>query len=386
MSIKSRYFLYGYFGSRNFGDDILLYSAIKNILAHDPDASFLLRNYGPVDLDEEIMSRVQCTNIERVHETSFPVFIKLFILLKSYWQYMGQVSKLVIGGGTLIHDTPSLKSTFLLLLLCIIAKVRGCSVIGIGLGTQAIETMRGKMIVRMLISMFNKLCIRDQRSYDQLQKLSAHSKRMELTADLAYALPEDARPHSKGKVIAVTLAVCLLKRLDSEAYSKTISVLGRVLAMLVKKGYAIRIIDLQKENAEFNITGDHVVSEDLYACTPKSCHDKMEIVSIEANQNSIAQAYDDVCLVIGMRFHSLVFSAIKYIPFIGLFNEPKIRAICDEFSMPCFDAYDLDENAVFNAIETASNKAIDPKLIQNYRKLSQANFSFIKAETSSFVR
>lgn len=377
MDQASRYFLYGYFGTGNFGDDVLLYTAVKNILARDPDAHFLLRNYGPVNLEKYFPGRIECTYVEKIHNLSWPSLIKFFILIRAYWEYIGKVSHLVVGGGTLIHDSPGLKSTFLLLCLCLIAKIRGRHIFGIGLGSQKIETIPGKIIIRLLVATFDKLCLRDQPSYNQIHSLSGKEERIKLTTDLAYALPAEGEPHRTDKIIAVTLADYLLERLDQSTYEAAITTLAKALTRFIKQGYHIRLIPLQKESVEFGVTGDTVSSEHLKARIVESEREKTKIVTIEANPESIAAAYNGVCLVIGMRFHSLIFSAIKHIPFVGLSDEPKISAICTEFLMPCFAAHAWDEHFISQAIENSIKSEIDPALIENYRQLAQDNFEFV---------
>ena len=40
-----KYFLYGYFGFKNFGDDLLLKILIENIEKRDKEAFFYIKNY-----------------------------------------------------------------------------------------------------------------------------------------------------------------------------------------------------------------------------------------------------------------------------------------------------------------------------------------------------
>jgi len=377
MGPQSHYFLYGYFGVGNFGDDILLYAAIKNILAQDPDATFLIRNHGRVSLEQDFPGRVQCTDIEKIHHSNKPSFFKFFILLHAYWVYMGRVSILVVGGGTLIHDSPSLKSTFLLLCLCLIAKIRGRRLFGIGLGSQKLKTVRSKMVARFMARLFNRFCLRDQKSFDQFKHLTGNSSRLSLTTDLAYALPINETPHHKDKIIAVTLADYLLERINSLSRQQAITTLAHSLTGFIKKGYHIRLLSLQKEVNKIGVTGDTQFLERLQSAIPLPDRQKVEIITIEANPHSIKAAYDGVALMVGMRFHSLIFSAIKHIPFVGLADEPKIDTICDEFSMPCLAVHDWNEKELTQAIEKSLDNTINLQTLERYHALALDNFGFL---------
>ncbi len=371
MSDPSVYFLYGYFGAGNFGDDILLYAVVRNILARDANAQFFVRNYGPVAVAQDFPGRVTCTDIEKIHWSDKPAPVKFVHLLSAYWRYMGRVSTLVVGGGTLIHDAPSLGSTFLLTCLCLIARLRGRRVVAVGLGAQDIKTGGGKVLCHVLGRMFQRLCLRDERSFKQFQGFLPGDLRVILTSDIAYTMPVEPGVTAGAKIVAVTLVDYIFARAQGGdgAYEK----IARTLAELAADGYRIRLLALQKSRPDMGVAGDRIVLERVLPFMPAAVRDAVEIRDLDATPESMAECFDGVALVAGMRFHSLIFAAMHGIPFVGLGDEPKVEAVCNEYGMACLPVAAWDSGLAM-ALRAGIGAAIDPSLTEKYRQLSQKNF------------
>lgn len=359
------YFLYGYYGAGNFGDDALLQAAVGNILRRDPGARFLVRNYGPVTVPPEAAGRITPTDIEEVHFSGRSRAVRFLALLKAYWVWTGRSTAVVVGGGTLIHDRPHLASTFLLLCLCLMARLRGRAVYGIGLGTKTMTSMPGKMMTWALLRLFTSVGLRDADSFGQCRAIHAGAK-MRLTADLAYALPWDVAA-APGRVIAVSL----VDYATGHGAGAFLRDLAAALDDYAARGYGIRLLSLQAPFPLLGVEGDHAVLERLCGMM----RGEAEIVAVAATPESVKAAYDSVCLTVGMRFHSLVFSVMAGIPFAGLRHEPKIGTICAEFGMPCVDLKTATGAALGEVIGAGLQKEIDRGRLSLYQTRAQDNFS-----------
>jgi polysaccharide pyruvyl transferase WcaK-like protein len=75
-----------------------------------------------------------------------------------------------------------------------------------------------------------------------------------------------------------------------------------------------------------------------------------------------------------MRFHSLIFSAIKHIAFAGLAHEPKIGTICEEFSMPCIALDELERRNPEPEMQAAIARAIPTGKIERHQDAARMNF------------
>jgi|GEM_PF-2774360 polysaccharide pyruvyl transferase WcaK-like protein len=376
MQKKSSYLLYGYFGAANFGDDILLYSAIQNIITQDPNAKFIIRNYGDIGFLKQFGDRIHSADFENIHLSKRSIPLKLLLLMQAYWRCIGMSSTLVVGGGTLIHDKPYLKSTFLLTCLCLIAKIRNRSIIGVGLGTKTITTKTGKMLVRTLIQTFNQINLRDEKSLAQCRALLPRSQKIALTSDLAYALKWDNIDRSQGipkKIIAVTLVDYFFETMPTDRQEDILENLGNALASFIQDGYRIRLIPLQRKNDATGALGDEIILKKIKI--PDSMKAQCELFTIEPTAPSIQAAYDGVSVTVGMRFHSLIFSAMRQIPFVGLAHEPKIDALCDEFLMPRIKLNETSTDIVKSAIQSVLSATISSEQIENNKALAQKNFN-----------
>lgn len=381
MSKKSAYLLYGYFGAGNFGDDILLYSAIQNITNKDPDARFIVRSYSSLDfLLKEFGNRIQIADFENIHLSSENSAIKFIRLMRAYWKCAGRISTLVVGGGTLIHDTPYLKSTILLTCLAAIVRLRNKNVIGIGLGTKRIKTKAGKLVVAILLRQFNKIYLRDNQSFYQCQKLHPNGN-IALSSDLAYAIAwenQKTTPTLEGKIILLTLVDYIFLSLPAGHKESLINDIVTALFPYVVRGYKIRLLPMQRKNEEVRASGDIDILTSVHKKIESISPASSEIKEIMPTSDSINTAYDGVSLVIGMRFHSLIFSAVKHIPFVGIAHEPKIDALCKEFRMPCIPLDGLTTENLKNAINAGLSLEINAKDIDSHIQKSKTNFDEFK--------
>lgn len=374
MKNKSIYFLYGYFGAGNFGDDILLQATIQNIIQRDSHARFVIRSYGDIHVAPDIQDRVTYSDFESIHWSQKSRVMKLALLLKAYWLAMGRVSTLVVGGGTLIHDKPALSATILLTCMCLIARIRGKKVIGIGLGAQDIKSLIGKIICFFLILTFHHLYVRDKRTFHQFTKISADNKKIILATDLAYTKSETRKSNCESKIIAISFVKYVFSRLSDSDRETSLQQFSNSIRNLIKKGYKIRLLALQKPRPDLGVTGDRDVFANLFQYLDDDCKARITIHDLEANEQSIHSCLDNVSVIIGMRFHALVFAATHSIPFIGLGTEPKVEEICQEYNMPCLPPNHWSPAEIDRAIGNAQSNGIDQERLSLYRQRANKNF------------
>ena len=371
MQKKNAYLLYGYFGAGNFGDDVLLRAGLEYIAKADPDAVFIVRNCGSLDFLSDFQNRVIAADFEAAHRSGHALPVKFLMLLKEYWRMTGRCGTLVIGGGTLIHDRPYLMATFLLTCLAVIAKMRGCRVVGIGLGLKTIHTRAGKCTLALLLRLFDEINLRDAESFRQCREACRGKTSLHLTSDLAYALDWNIAPGDKGRVIAVSLVEYIF---CGDRHRDQMKILARTLESLIREGFSIRLLSLQKP-------GDRQALETLRQELPEVCRAACSVADLEANPDSILAAYRGVELMIGMRFHSLVFAVLAGIPFVGLGHEPKIAALAREFSMPVVPLDGFSPDVLKSAVETGLARHIDETIVADCVARARRNFRFFAKES-----
>ena len=52
--------------------------------------------------------------------------------------------------------------------------------------------------------------------------------------------------------------------------------------------------------------------------------------------NNISSVFSKFSHVAGMRYHALLIAALLDIPFLGIYNDQKVKSLCDQYHMPCF--------------------------------------------------
>ena len=136
--------------------------------------------------------------------------------------------------------------------------------------------------------------------------------------------------------------------------ARTLNPLSKILASLIESGHSIRFLGLQKSRPEDGSVGDTAILKTLHTSLPARLQAKCSFFELQPDAQSISAAYDSVCLTIGMRFHSLIFSAINECPFVGLAHEPKIDALCKEYDLPSVPV----DKMTYEILETAINSAL----------------------------
>ena len=94
-----KYFLFGYYGYQNFGDDLLVETLVSQISKRDTQAEFFVRCYNPVDILSG-RENIEFTCIDKILQVeNTGIFIKLFRYLKAVIAYIERSDYIVIGGG-----------------------------------------------------------------------------------------------------------------------------------------------------------------------------------------------------------------------------------------------------------------------------------------------
>src|SRR5690606_29419387 len=133
---------------------------------------------------------------------------------------------------------------------CPIARLVGSRVMGVGLGAQDITTTGGKILCRVLGRTFHRLCLRDERSCQQCQQFMPGDSRVVLTSDLAYTMPAEPGLATGAKIIAVTLVEYIFTRAHKGDGFDPYKILAGTLTQMVRDGYRIRLLVLQKSRPD----------------------------------------------------------------------------------------------------------------------------------------
>src|ERR1035441_1204249 len=160
-----RYFLHGYYGFGNFGDDLLLQGLIEGIRKRDADAYFNVHNLNPVETYVGD-SRVVFTALAR---------------------WINRSDVLVIGGGTLFIDKGRINVSLAFLYLAVWwARMRRKRVVVVGVGVDDLTHPVCRWLTRQIMTSAEFVAVRESMSLPYVSHRSKENTR--LSADLALEL------------------------------------------------------------------------------------------------------------------------------------------------------------------------------------------------------
>jgi polysaccharide pyruvyl transferase WcaK-like protein len=354
--------LSGYYGCGNLGDDLLLTVAVEELRTLLPDARFLLRDHG-ADLPK-LGPDVVPTGIDGILDDQ--TRSQLYRLVSFTWHAVGllrQCRWLIFGGGTVYHDNRGLASMALQWLLCHLARVLGVRVAALGVGVGDLQTATGRWLLRGIIARCELFLVRDNAALKQCGGTKAR-----LTEDLVFAwqsLPPDSgsRP-PPGNPASIGLTVSPL------ADKKTVAALADAVRLWQEQGHRVVFFVFQKSGTIADDTKVFAEISRKLAIAPAS----VETRHPDANAPAIIEAFADIDIVCGMRFHGLVLAAMLERPFVGIVHDNKISEICGRFDMPCHETATLGGADLARSTEDIHRKVPDGRLLDQSRRLAKENF------------
>jgi polysaccharide pyruvyl transferase WcaK-like protein len=354
--------LSGYYGCGNLGDDLLLTVTVEELRTVLPNARFLLRDRG-VGLPK-LGADVIPTGIDAILDDQ--THSRLYRLMSFSWHVVGllrQCNWLIFGGGTVFHDNGGLASLALQWLLCHLARVLGVRVAALGVGVSNLRTKTGRWLLRGIVSRCELFLVRDDAALRECLGTKAR-----LTDDLVFAwrsLPQEnrrTRPPEKPLSIGLTVS--------PQAGERTVAALADAVRLWQDHGHrVVFLVFLQNDTLADDSTLFANINKKLpIADAP------IEVRRLTANAAGISEAFSDIDVVCGMRFHGLVLAAMLKRPFVGIVHDSKIREICGRFGMPCHDVVTLEGAELAASAEDVRQRVPESRLLDQSRRLAEENF------------
>lgn len=291
----------GYYGFNNAGDEAILGGMIQAVRAVDPSATFTVISG----------TAAQTRSLHQVEAISRGDF-------RNIWRAMRRVDLLISGGGSLLQDVTGYRSIPYYLGVVSMAKLWGRPVMFYGQGVGPVTGLIGRSLIPLVGNLVDRVTVRDRDSARALQALGVRRPPIEVTADAALALgpadPERVRPLLREW--GVPLDGRPLLGVSVRAWQGT----GQMEAALAQ--------GLDQFARE---TGAHLVfipmqfPHDIQAARPIVARLAAPATLVEAPLTyRQVQALVGCCdLLVGMRYHSLVFAAMNGVPMLGLSYDPK---------------------------------------------------------------
>lgn len=306
-------FLFGYYGFGNLGDELLCTYYTRLLSEHFPGLKIIILTGKPICWKTEFGSvRVSRWNLRQLGKLISP----------------GDF--LVGGGGSIFQDITSKRSLCYYLALLALAHQCKAEIILVGQGFGPLSPL-GKKLTKPFLNFTNIISCRDPKSLTELKTMGVTKPLLHLTVDPLWDLktPKKTRDLSNQPVLGFFFRKGELNRKR------------RLLAGLHKRFVEIKLITLFPDD----LLAAQKIAKEVGLSPPLFIKDLDDLNIV----------FSEISIVIGEKLHGLLLAAKWGLPGIGLSNDPKIKAFCQQIEWPYFNWQERN-------LEKLINKVVDELL------------------------
>ncbi|MCH4889181.1 polysaccharide pyruvyl transferase CsaB [Acidaminobacter sp. JC074] len=295
----------GYHGFGNIGDEAILKAMLTEFNKMDKDIELTVLSQRPEETARNF-------NVKTVDRSS------IFKVIKTIYQS----DILISGGGSLLQESTGRLSIYYYLFIYFVAMIFKKKTIIFSHGIGPIYRKRSKKLVQFVFNRAACISVRDKYSKEELISYGVKPYRIDVTAD----------PVISFKKFGSELGLNLFKKYGNfDPNLKTIGFAVKGSKVKDVTDDFVAVIDkLKQEPCNIVLIPFHY-SEDLSLIEKiieKSSH---ELISINEKHNvseifSIVEAVD---VLVSVRLHALIFSAVSETPMVGITYDPKIDAFLE---------------------------------------------------------
>lgn len=329
--------IWGYFGYRNCGDDLLLINTIEEICSSISD-------------DMNIVVFGDSNSIKNIVPFDF-VYTRNRTAL-SLLRFAFEADCLIIGPGGIFPSTNS-KKLFFYFIITLIMHVRRKKIgfIGIGIGIGMFQKNRDILLIN-LITRYTDVFISRSKNYLAFAP-KIKSNRIVLASDMVLSDKKISLSKSITDSKKIVVALANIFNSNTEEYKeKFISEFIDFSNYVISKGYQINMISFTNEiDMELNNTIVQRINSPYVAS-----------VHFFENPYDTFQLIKDAYLCIGMRFHALVMSLSCGIPSISVSYSDKNEDIMDRFGLSDYSLrFGISNKEYYNKEIMIDNKILIEK-------------------------
>lgn len=326
----------GYYGFNNAGDEAILAGMLRALRELVPDL-------GVTVISGKAAHTRSLHGVEAVSRGD----------VKAIWRAMGQMDLMISGGGSLLQDVTSSRSLTYYLGLVSMARAHLRPVAFYAQGVGPVSRAWGRGLIPAVVNGVSFITVRDQESAEVLRQLGVRRPPITVTADAALALGpgdpergakllEEFRVDLSRPVIGVSV------RPWKQGQRPMEPALAQALEQLAQEtGAQVVFLPMQQPH-------DVGVSREVAGLM------NSRSVLVRGSQ-TYADLHDMVArcdLLIGMRYHALVFAAMNGVPLVGISYDPKNDSFLGQIGERAVGTTQrLDPNAVVAAGRRALEEA-----------------------------
>lgn len=316
----SKILICGYYGFNNLGDEAILESTLSNLRKkfHDIDISVLSACVNTTE---------KKYNVKGINRN------KIFMIIKSIFDS----DLIVFGGGSLLQDATSKRSIIYYLGIMFISLLMGKEIF---LYSQGIGPIKGPFVRKLTKIVLNKIkyiTVRDINSKKDLIEMGVTKPNIKVTSDPVIGVDKPSKDlglklirkyNENFDVNKATIGFAFRDWSDKEKLRKVLVETSNKLKRELDANIIFIPFHHEKDLEIINDIEDKLDKEVILI---KDSYGMDEILSVIGNLD----------LLVGVRLHSLIFSAVNHIPMIAISYDPKINYFMESLGLDVF--CDIDE-------------------------------------------
>jgi polysaccharide pyruvyl transferase WcaK-like protein len=378
----------GYFGHANVGDEAMLLcwvNALRDLGALDRAIAFTAE-------PEAVAAAHGIKAVHNIIPTSFYRYFvgfagrnrKNFIRSLSAFR---SCKLLIVGGGSLFHDRPDTSEYLLDLLRRIeLAKNRRQTVLLLGVGVGPIHRDESKAALRRVLSRVDAIAVRDSTSRALLDELQVSGPEVHTAADPTFLLDpppslrleELTRREQISDCRTPKVGICV-RSFDLRREPFRAAILDLCGHLLRDLHASIWLFPMQTGGGEDDRVGAQQLVDELGQDQP------VHIVSATYGPVDTIGLLSCMHIVVGEKFHSIIFSALTCTPFLAISYAPKIRSFARDIGHDewCIDLAEVDSARLWDGFRSIWDRRDQihenlQVMVESLREQSGTNLTILK--------
>ncbi|WP_406944966.1 polysaccharide pyruvyl transferase CsaB [Halobacillus sp. SY10] len=339
--------LSGYFGFHNAGDEAILASMIKQLRNADPEIRITV-------LTNDEIHTTATYGVESVNRWKINDVVRI----------LKKADGLISGGGSLLQNATGPRSIIYYTAIMNMARFLRKPVYIYAQGMGPFRQSLLKKLVTYTLNRVSKITVRDKDSMDLLRTIGV-KKEISLVPDPVLGLERSEEPSSWIEENQVKSPIISISARDWTGKEKFIPKLAQAADQLTEEGYSIVFVPMHGAS-------DYEFSKEITANMKHRAYVSPADSSIEEKMAIITASE----LLIGMRLHALIFSAVCETPFVPISYDPKIDSLAQIYNRPV-DFHIEDENWEWKklhevSIKTLSNQQVHRDELRDVNRIAKS--------------
>lgn len=307
-----RILISGYYGFNNSGDEAILRVIIDNLRARLKEVEITVLSHDP----EDTIRRYQVRAVNRMSPAAI------------FWA-VSRCDLLLSGGGSLLQDATSQRSLAYYLTIIRLAQLFRKKVFIYSQGIGPIHRERNRIRTANCLKKVDSIVVRDSKSKELLTEIGVNPRDIHVTSD----------PVIRARRPDLSPGASILKNEDCPRHSGKLLV-GWSLrqgagedAFTAETEKAIRWLQ-EERNADVVLLPFHYQQDIAVARRVKrDLKDTVGLVENRYLSEDMLSIVGNLDVMVGVRLHALIYSAVMNVPMIGISYDPKIDSFLNQVGM-----------------------------------------------------